>query len=77
MSGLRRQKVEYRPFIHCVRGFVILSEYAGVGAPDLVAVSVVSKDAEHGFGAACTTPVEGIGHVEVLGTAHGERIMAY
>ena len=55
-----------------MRGFVILSEYAGVGAPDLVAVSVVSKDAEHGFGATCTRPVGGVGHLEVLGTAHGQ-----
>ena len=51
---------------------MIVSEDAGVGAPDLVGVSVVSKDAEHGFGATCSRPV--VGHLQVLSVASGARL---
>jgi len=60
-----------------VRGFApnILSEDAGVGAHDLVGVPGVSMDAEHGFGATCSRPVGGVGHLEVLSVALGAKII--
>ena len=53
---------------------MIVSEDAGVGAPDLVGVSVVSKDAEHGFGATCSRPV--VGHLQVLSVASGAKMIS-
>ena len=53
---------------------MILSEDAGVGAHDLVGVSVVSKDAEHGFGATCSRPV--VGHLQVLSVASEAKMIS-
>ena len=54
-----------------------MSEDAGVGAHDLVGVPGVSKDAEHGFGATCSRPVGGVGHLEVLSVASGAKIISH
>ena len=53
-----------------------MSEDAGVGAHDLVGVPGVSKDAEHGFGATCTAPGVGVGHLEVLSVASGAKMIS-
>ena len=61
-----------------MRGFAanMLSEYAGVGAHDLVGVPGVSKDAEHGFGTTCSRHVGGVGHLEVLSVASGAKMIS-